>query len=133
MLSLFPQILFLAPFSALMLRVSVACVFLYIVLRMVESRDKMVGQVFPIVGQLPMWAIWAGSIMNTTVAVMLLLGILTQFAAIVGMIIALKLFIYAPRLQNILPLPRSMYVLLFVICLSILLTGAGAFAFDLPL
>jgi uncharacterized membrane protein YphA (DoxX/SURF4 family) len=133
MLSLLPQILFLAPFSAFILRIAAACTFFYIALRMIEARDDMIGTRFPIIGLLPVWAVWLGATTTTIVATLLFVGLFTQLIALFGIIIALKLFIFAPRLQHVLPLSRGMYALLFIICLSLLLTGAGAFAFDLPL
>jgi len=57
----------------------------------------------------------------------------TQGAAIVGMIIGLKLTIFARRYPDVIPLSAGAGALLFVICLSLLFFGAGAFAFDLPL
>jgi uncharacterized membrane protein YphA (DoxX/SURF4 family) len=66
-------------------------------------------------------------------ALMLILGFLTQIAALVFVIITV-LELYVERKEDVL-LKRDLafYLLIFAIALSLLLTGAGSFAFDLPL
>jgi uncharacterized membrane protein YphA (DoxX/SURF4 family) len=61
------------------------------------------------------------------------LGFGTQAAAIVGMIIALKYLCLGRSYENIRPLARSSYILLFIICLTLLISGAGPLGMDLPL
>jgi len=48
------------------------------------------------------------------------------------MLIAFKHGLGTKQYSQILPLSGAAYFLLFVICLSLLFQGAGAFAFDLP-
>ena len=67
------------------------------------------------------------------VALGLLLGFYTQVAAILGVIICLKVLLVKRGLRHVSPLSHLGYALLALICLSLLFTGAGAFAFDLPL
>lgn len=65
--------------------------------------------------------------------VMLVLGFWTQVAAL-AFVISTGIEIYLEWKEQVL-LKRNIvfYVLVFTICLSLLLTGAGAFAIDLPL
>ena len=54
-----------------------------------------------------------------------------QLAALLGLIVALKCVLFARSYKKIMPLDRSASVLLLVILLSLVIMGAGAFAFDL--
>lgn len=61
---------------------------------------------------------------------MIVTGFSTQYAALVGMAICLvELF----GRSNTRTMPRLFYALLFISLLSLFITGAGVFAFDLPL
>ena len=65
--------------------------------------------------------------------IMFIVGLFTQIVAIVFIILSiLALSIKSKDTANVL-WPRSTYLLLLVICLSLLLTGAGLPALDLPL
>ena len=64
---------------------------------------------------------------------MLAAGYYTQIAALLGAIGAFKAFLFTKRYPEIIPFSRSTYILLIAILLSLLLTGAGAIAFDLRL
>lgn len=61
---------------------------------------------------------------------MIFFGLGTQYAALAG--IAICLLELRPRRTNR-PMPRLFYVLLLGSFLSLFITGAGVFAFDLPL
>ena len=63
----------------------------------------------------------------------LITGYLTQLAALVMAIILFAEAYVELRDGTLLKRDIVFYVLLLVICVSLLLTGAGAFAFDLPL
>ena len=63
----------------------------------------------------------------------LIVGYLTQIAALVMAIILFAEAYVELRDGAILKRDIVFYILLLAICLSLLLTGAGAFAFDLPL
>lgn len=64
------------------------------------------------------------------VGIGLTIGLYTQIAAIAGTLIGL---IMATNGKILAPYGRAVGWLLFVISLSLLITGAGAFAFDIPL
>ncbi len=64
--------------------------------------------------------------------VFLLIGLYTQiFALIIAILMCASIFDKRARLTN--EIARAELTLLLVIALSLLLTGAGPFAFDLPL
>ncbi|OGG72877.1 hypothetical protein A3A38_01545 [Candidatus Kaiserbacteria bacterium RIFCSPLOWO2_01_FULL_53_17] len=114
MLSLFPELLFLAPFAAFLIRIALAAVFGYSAATRIRS-DRTLLKVFGAV--------------DGVIAVMLLAGIYTQLAAIVGALCA----VYWLIKSDVSPLPKSTVALALIMCLSLVVMGAGPFAFDLPL
>lgn len=62
--------------------------------------------------------------------VFLTIGLWTQAAALAAALIAALSFLYRGKV-NSLPSP-AFYVLLIAVCASLFITGAGAFAFDVP-
>jgi uncharacterized membrane protein YphA (DoxX/SURF4 family) len=80
-----------------------------------------------------MWIIWLAVIVEAAVAAGLFFGYYTQIAALVGALTALKQIVWRGKYPSFFWLTRSAAFLLLIICLSLLLTGAGAFAFDIPL
>lgn len=114
MLSLFPELLFLAPLAAFVIRVVSGLTIARIAYRHVFT---------------PTTDIRILGIVEGIVAILLVAGAYTQPAALVAaLIIAITLFLPTYR-----ALPRSTLALLLVMTLSLLVTGAGPFAFDLPL
>lgn len=114
MLSVFPALLFLSPFAALLIRLTLAGVFAYSA--WTRSRDtRTFIKVF-------------GTI-DALFALMLLVGAYTQLAALGAMLCSIVWLIRSDWS----PLPRSTTHLVIVLAVSALVLGAGPFAFDLPL
>ena len=114
MLSLFPELLFLAPFAAFVTRVVAGFSIGLIAYRHVVR---------------PSNALRSLGIIEGIIAILLVAGAYTQAAALAGAItIAVSLFIVNYRV-----LPRSTLALLLIMSLTLVITGAGPFAFDLPL
>ena len=132
MLSLFPQILFLTPFSATLLRVTAGVVFLLIAWDHIGRREELSRIDFFIIGR-GIWIPVLSAIIEFAIAAALIAGIYTQLAALFGALAALKFFVWKSRYSALIPLSRTASALLFVICVSVVFTGAGIFAFDLPL
>lgn len=65
--------------------------------------------------------------------VLLFVGAWTQLVALLSAAGFLKMAYFSRAIPDYAPLARSTYLLLAVICLAIVIMGAGAFAFDLPL
>mgnify|MGYP001558306607 CR=1 FL=1 len=114
MLSLFPELLFLGPFSALFIRLALGFVFGYATVHHFKSIDTVV-RVFAIV--------------EGAVAVALVLGAWTQLAAVLGVCLVGAWFIL-PKLRAV---ALGTALLSLVLSFTLLLTGAGPVAFDLPL
>ncbi|TSC63196.1 MAG: hypothetical protein Athens041674_303 [Parcubacteria group bacterium Athens0416_74] len=114
MLSIFPEILFLAPFAALALRLSLTVVLLITAWAHV-SRPETLPRV---------WAL-----AEAAAAVSLLVGAWTQPVALFAAAwLFASMFFHGMRI-----FPKSTIALALIIALSLVVTGPGAFALDLPL
>jgi len=113
MLSIFPDLLFLSPFAALLIRVTAAIAFGYTGRIHITQRGPLL--VF--------------GIFEAAAAMMLLIGLYTQAAALLGIVI----FVVHAFKPSFRALPMSAVLLLIVMCLSLLVTGPGPFSFDFPL
>jgi uncharacterized membrane protein YphA (DoxX/SURF4 family) len=133
MLSLFPGLLFLAPLATTLVRIAAGLAFACIAYRLTMTREEISHAKLPIVGHATEWMIWLAALVTFATAVLLIVGLWTQAAAILGMLIALKHGIGTRRYAAIIPLSGGAYFLLFIICLSLLFSGAGALGVDLPL
>jgi uncharacterized membrane protein YphA (DoxX/SURF4 family) len=132
MLSVFPHILFLSPFSATLLRAAAGIIFLMLAWNHCTRRKELSDVPFIVVGR-GGWIPLLASTLETLVGIALIAGVYTQVAALVGALLALKSFVWHRQYPQFFPLSRTTAALLFVICVSLLVTGAGPFAFDLPL
>jgi len=131
-LSVLPQLFFLSPLATTLLRIAAAVVFAKYAYFAYSHRKELSAVPVMIVGS-GMWIPMISSIFATVVAACLFLGLYTQLAAIGGAVAALKMLIWHRRYHMFVPFSRTTCGLLLVICLSLIITGAGAFAFDLPL
>ncbi|MBI2048528.1 MAG: hypothetical protein HYT30_01210 [Parcubacteria group bacterium] len=116
MLSMFPELLFLTPLSALIIRAAAAVVFAlaaYIHARGIRS---------------PLAYIMA--LLECACALSLMLGSYAQLGALLGVLLTLAWLILGRPAR---PFPLSTTLLLLVMSFSVMITGPGAFAFDLPL
>ncbi|MEK7480443.1 MAG: hypothetical protein AAB665_04130 [Patescibacteria group bacterium] len=114
MLSVFPELLFLSPFSAFLIRVALAAVFAYAAWHHFKTGDR-VANFF--------------AVAEAVLAVVIMAGAWTQPAALIGAIMT-GLWLWQSTLR---PVARGTVFLSLIMCLSLLVTGAGAFAFDWPL
>lgn len=135
MLSLFPQLLFLSALAPTLLRVAAGVYLLLLAYRTASARERFASLQYPIIGNPPTWLITCAAILLAGISISLVVGFWTQAAALLGALSALKLLILPQRMLS--PIAtytqRSTMMLLLALCLSLVITGAGAFAFDLPL
>ena len=132
MLNPFPQLLSYAFFAPTLIRVAAALVFAYVAWMQWDKRVKISHIKFPLIGG-GMWIVWVTLIVEAAATLGLLFGYYTQWAAILGALLSIKYFVWHNRYEETFPISRVASVLLLVICLSLLLSGAGALARDLPL
>lgn len=114
MLSIFPDVLFLAPFAAFFLRIAGGVFFGYSAWRHLKDAS------------LPLRVLGVG---EAVVAVSLFVGAWTQAVALLGAIIS-AIWLFQPNTRSVALGTAS---LLLIISFTLILTGPGPFAFDLPL
>lgn len=132
MLNTFPDLLSLGFFAPTILRITVALAFLFGAYLQHRRLEELSRIRFPIVGA-GAWIIWLSIIAHTVIGLMLFFGYYTQIAAILGIVGSIKGIVYAKKYPRLFALCRADYVFILAICLSLLLSGAGAWARDLPL
>jgi hypothetical protein len=133
MLSLFPQILFLAPLGTTLLRVAAALCFAYIAWDLFTRHEELSQIPLPIIGRPHVWMVQVSATLACIIAAFLFVGAWAQAVAIIAALTILKPLVFFRRYQEMLTFSKSTYLLLLCICLMLVVTGAGAFAFDLPL
>lgn len=128
--SIFPELLFLGLLGPLIIRVFVGVILLGWGYRRFLRRIREAGAMVPPVHSTSLKM--ALGLVEVLVGLALIVGLYTQIAAIAGGVLAILYFFLARRG---IPTPggRIAYAALLVMSLSLIVTGAGAFAFDLPL
>jgi uncharacterized membrane protein YphA (DoxX/SURF4 family) len=114
MLSLLPQILFLGAFAPLVIRLAVALSLAYSA-SMNIAKVSSLAKLFAVV--------------EIVLTAAFFVGAWTQAAAIVAVGVLLVNLVYRPLRT----LPRSTVLLLIVMTTTLIVTGPGVYAFDLPL
>lgn len=114
MLSIFPELLSYSWFAALLVRVALSGVFAYSAWSRIPDERPLL-KIFGVI--------------DAIIAVSLLGGAYTQLIAIAAALCT-AVWLLTPSIR---PVPWSTAALALVMSLSLLLTGAGPFAFDLPL
>ncbi|MAZ30055.1 hypothetical protein CL655_02100 [bacterium] len=112
------------------LRFGVGIILLHLAIRLWQSRGQFSLVVAGIKKQYIVWPLIIGKVI---IALMLLAGWYTQYAAAALMLMCLDLMITRRWLAHPALPPRVFYALLFFAASSLLITGAGAFAVDLPI
>lgn len=132
MLTPFPELLMFEFFAPTLLRIAVAGAFAYLAYTAWTNKEKIAHTELPLIGKQP-WAATLNVGILGILAAMLFVGYYTQVAALLGAIASIKGVVFKLRYPNVFPFSRSTYLLIAMVCASLLLTGAGALAFDLPL
>ncbi len=77
--------------------------------------------------------LWVIALTELIVGTMLVVGFLTQIASIVASLIMLASIVIKMMIPKALPNTLDFYILFFVVFLSLIFSGAGFLAFDIPL
>lgn len=137
MLNTFPNLLFLGLLSPFLIRIAIGVIFIWIGYSyLFKNREIMLEQLKKRWSKGASSFMLFGGVFEIITGIFLIVGFLTQIASIAGMLIALDaLFvkILYKDLDKVAKYNKLFYVLLFIASLSLLFSGAGAFAFDLPL
>lgn len=130
MLNIFP-IQFLALFAYMILRVGTGLILMHLGLTHIRNRHTLASSL-PNMPR-PAVILWCLGLLEILVATMLVLGFLTQLGALLIATMSLVCIITHNRFGSTAIPGKSFYLLLLFVSLSLLITGAGAFAFDLPI
>ncbi len=123
MLNPFPSLLVFGFFAPTILRLAVAFTFFYAVRITIRGKNALSKNI----------ALNIFVLIEAIMAAALFIGYCTQIAALVGIALCIKSLFVRHDTHNAFPLDRTTYILLMIICLALIFTGAGGFAFDLPL
>jgi uncharacterized membrane protein YphA (DoxX/SURF4 family) len=134
MLNPFPEFLVFGFFAPTLLRIALGVYFIYLG-RMKFGRDKeKVGSFFQSLGIGPgSYYLKTLAFAEVIVGTLLIVGFFVQIAALIAAIISLVSLVMAYKHPEMKILKASEYALLLVISVTLMFTGAGFLAFDLPL
>jgi uncharacterized membrane protein YphA (DoxX/SURF4 family) len=132
MLNPFP-IQWLALLAYFLLRVCVGIVLLYLGKKHIQHYKELVETTtWPLFKQ-SHFPIVMFIMSEIIIGIMLFIGALTQYAALFLIILSTKMLVWRNRFAHTSIPQRVTYILLVGIGFSLLITGAGAFAVDLPI
>lgn len=124
MLNLFP-IQFLALLAYFILRVFAGVIIMWLGIQILNQPQKFQTTNYR--------GLVVFGVLEILIGVQLIVGIYTQAAALLGIILAVSMIWYKAR-HPILLIPDKTFWLLFIgVMISLFITGAGVFAFDLPI
>ena len=129
----FPDLLSLIFFAPFLLRVGLGTLlFLFGFIRLSGRRHvylKRFRERWPESGEVLLFSLGGVEIV---VGLLFIVGFYTQIAALISMAMALML-LFTRNTRMVSGNNKPMYFLIFIVSLSLLISGAGAFAFDIPL
>ena len=134
MLSVFPDLLAFGLLAPFLLRVALGLVFISFGKYKLGSERAEKAKFFESFGwKSGLYVATVLGIIELVVGIFLLIGLYTQIAALVAAFIMFCALILKKKSPHGIESSRGFLALLFIISLSLLVLGAGLFAFDLPL
>lgn len=134
MLNPFPTLLAFELVSPLILRVTLGLILISIGIAIVISKRRHFIEYFTNINiPFPSNIAWLFGVLQMVTGVFLIIGLSTQISAIVSIFLLLSLFSFESKDDRLLPYSPSLYLVLTIVALSLLFSGAGFFAIDLPL
>lgn len=134
MLNTFPELLNYSLLAPTLLRLILAFVLITVGIDTITKKRSLfasyfISREFPLANLLP----WKFGISEIILGLFFFFGFFTQVASLIAIYILLSLFFIENRAEKILPHNSTFYLIMIVIAISLLFSGAGAFAVDLPL
>ena len=134
MLNPFPELLTYSLLAPLLLRVLLGLIFIDLgVLKLRSEKERWVAICETLHMRPADLFVHLYAFLQIVGGVLLVVGLWTQVAALMFVIFTGAELYIEWRAKEILKRDLVFYLLLFIISLSLLFTGAGAFAFDIPL
>lgn len=132
MLTIFPGLLTFNFFAPTLLRIAAALTLFFLTYNQYKRRKEIAQLERPVIGKSSQWS-WASIIGNTLLGILLFVGYYTQIAALIAIVGQVVGLWYNHRFPKVVILSNVAVLLLIIVLFSLMLTGAGALAFDLPL
>ena len=135
MLVPFPELLSYGIFAPFILRVALGLFFLFAGSRNLsrEKREEYASMLRVRFGIPGTYIIWYLGLAQILVSVSLILGMFVQAGALLAILVLLDLLFLREKYPAIANQSRAFYLIGIAVSISLLLTGAGYPAFDLPL
>ena len=133
MLNLFPSLLVFSFFAPLLLRVVLGLWLLTTGYKHFLERRTISAELSRDWGTLGKAKGLVFGLFEILLSGLLITGFITQIAVLMVAVMALGLLVFRKKYASLKPESPWLYVFVLTISLSLLLTGAGALAFDLPL
>ncbi len=134
MLNFFPYLLAFGLIAPFLLRIAVGVVFVVFGWKKLGSERAGKSAFFETLGLKPgvHFAITLG-VLELAIGTLLFIGLFTQIVALLAFLISIVSYYLKGKHPDSLSNTKNFFLLLAVVSLSLLFSGAGFFAFDLPL
>lgn len=135
MLNPFP-VQFLSMLAFTFLRHGVSFIFLYLTLTHLSKRRELsLNMDIPLLNFFSFNTVyvWCLILFELLMSIAFFLGLHIQIAALLTALYSVKFILLRPRFRTSSIPDRLFFILLFYVSLTLFVTGAGAFAFDLPI
>lgn len=134
MLSTFPTLLSFSFLAIFLIRITAGFLFVRFGWLKLTKDKKAKLTFFKKIGLRPeaLW-LWFIAVLEIVVGVMIFVGFLTQISAIIASLVMLASIIIKIFNTKALPNTLDFYILFFIVFVFLIFSGAGPFAFDLPL
>ena len=134
MLSLFPSFFTFSLFAPLILRIAVGIFFFSLGYRhLTKEKEMLTNELTKRLGLFSKQFVFILGSVEILIGLFFIAGFLTQGVVIVGMLLTLKFLWFKKEYPTLAKHNKAFYILLLAILFSLLLTGAGIPAVDLPL
>ncbi len=133
MLNPFPELLFLSLFAPFFLRVGLGLTLFFTSFnQLVEHRAEAQNRFVSIWPKYGVHFLWIVGVSEVIIGLALVAGLWVQYFALISAFVSF-IAIFSHKFHRATKRHMTFYVLVFVISLSLLVTGAGKFALDAPL
>lgn len=134
MLNTFPELLYLTLLAPFLLRIALGLIVLWFGYAKLFSRSEAQLAAYTKLSlpQPKFWLAFFGTL-EVVAGSLLIIGLFTQVTALVMSVVLMIAFVAKLRYEVLFSISIPFLFLLLVVALSLVVTGAGAFAVDLPL
>lgn len=133
MLNPFPELLVYGLVAPFIIRLALGSALLFLAVEHYRGRRDIADLMRPLMGRTGYGIAAALSFFELAAGVLLIVGAWTQWAAILAALLTVKPLFLKEHLCGLMAYEKATYGLMLLMAISLLLSGAGAFAFDIAL